>query len=152
YLEPGHITVTGPNPVVLGAGPGTDDALLQRIAHVIGEALPVEVTDDIDGAQWTKLLINHVNALPAITGLSVQEVVGDQALRRVMAASLRETLRVARRARVRFDPLLGIPGVILPLLAAAPLAIVERIPLELARRMGPVPNPASTLQSIRRGR
>ena len=52
------------------------------MATVLGGALPVEVTDDIRGAQWTKLLINHVNALPAITGLSVQEVVADDGLRR----------------------------------------------------------------------
>lgn len=151
YLEPGHITVTGPNPVVLGAGPGTDDALLQRIAHVIGEALPVEVTDDINGAQWTKLLINHVNALPAITGLSVQEVIADRALRRIMTASMRETVRVARRIGVRFGTVQGVSGSVLGLIGALPLALGAQFPHLLARRMGTVPNPGSTLQSIRRG-
>jgi 2-dehydropantoate 2-reductase len=151
YLEPGHVTVTGPNPVVIGAGPGTDGALLARLAGVIGEALPVEVTDDIVGAQWTKLLINHVNALPAITGLSVQEVVADRGLRRVMTASMRETVRVARGIGVRFGAVQGVSGGVLNLIGALPLALGEQFPRLLARRMGSVPNPGSTLQSIRRG-
>jgi 2-dehydropantoate 2-reductase len=151
YLEPGHITVTGPNPVVIGAGPGADHALLERLAGVIGEAMPVEVTDDIGGAQWTKLLINHVNALPAITGLSVQQVVADRSLRRIMTASMRETVRIARRIGVRFGTVQGVSGGVLNLLGALPLALGEQFPRLLARRMGTVPNPGSTLQSIRRG-
>lgn len=151
YLEPGHITVTGPNPVVLGAGPGTDRALLERIASVIGGALPVELTDDIGGAQWTKLLINHVNALPAITGMSVQEVIADPGLRRIMTASMRETVRVARRIGVRFGTVQGVSGAVLNLIGALPLALGAQFPRLLARRMGTVPNPGSTLQSIRRG-
>lgn len=151
YLEPGHVTVTGANPVVVGAGAGADAALLDRVAAVIGEALPVEVTDDIVGAQWTKLLINHVNALPAITGLSVQEVVADSRLRRIMTASMRETVRIARRIGVRFGKVQGVSGAVLGLVGTLPLALGEQFPRLLARRMGSVPNPGSTLQSIRRG-
>lgn len=151
YLEPGHVTVTGPNPVVIGAGPGADGALLERVAGVIGEAMPVEVTDDLTGAQWTKLLINHVNALPAITGLSVQEVVADAGLRRILTASMRETVRIARRIGVRFGTVQGVSGTVLDLIGILPLALGGRFPRLLARRMGSVPNPGSTLQSIRRG-
>ncbi|QNO38576.1 2-dehydropantoate 2-reductase [Protaetiibacter sp. SSC-01] len=151
YLEPGHVTVTGPNPTVIGAGPGADRALLESVAATIGEALPVEVTDDITGAQWTKLLINHVNALPAITGLSVQEVVAHAGLRRIMTASMRETVRVARRIGVRFGKVQGVSGAVIGLLGVLPLALGEQFPRLLARRMGSVPNPGSTLQSIRRG-
>ena len=68
YLEPGRVTVTAALPLIVGAGPGTSPELLERIVGVLRGALPIEVTDDIVGAQWTKLLINHVNALPAITG------------------------------------------------------------------------------------
>lgn len=151
YLEPGHVTVTGANPVVIGAGDGADSALLARVAAVVGEALPVEVTDDIVGAQWTKLLINHVNALPAITGMSVQEVVADARLRRILTASMRETVRVARGIGVRFGKVQGVSGAVLGLVGTLPLGLGEQFPRLLARRMGSVPNPGSTLQSIRRG-
>jgi 2-dehydropantoate 2-reductase len=151
YLEPGHVTITGPNPTILGAAPGTDPAVLDRVAAVLREALPIELTRDIEGAQWTKLLINHVNALPAITGMSVQEVVADPGLLRVMTASMRETVRIARRTGVRFAPVQGVSGRLLELVGALPLGIGAFFPRLLARRMGSVPNPGSTLQSIRRG-
>lgn len=151
FLEAGHVTVTGPNPMVVGAGPSADRALLDRVVAVLREALPIEVTPDIEGAQWTKLLINHVNALPAITGLSVQEVVADRGLLRVMTASMRETVRIARRTGARFARVQGVSGRVLELVGVLPLALGSFFPRLLARRMGSVPNPGSTLQSIRRG-
>ncbi|HEY4224963.1 MAG TPA: 2-dehydropantoate 2-reductase [Pseudolysinimonas sp.] len=151
YLEPGRVTVTAALPLIVGAGPGTSRELLDRIVAVLREAMPIEVTPDITGAQWTKLLINHVNALPAITGLSVQDVIATPGLRRIMTASMRETVRVARRLGIRFGTVQGVTGRVLSLLGSAPLAIGAWFPKLLASRMGPVPNPGSTLQSIRRG-
>jgi 2-dehydropantoate 2-reductase len=151
YLEPGHVTVTGANPVIVGAAAGTDPALFSQIADVLRDAMPIEVTPDIVGAQWTKLLINHVNALPAITGMSVQQVVADRGLRRAMTASMRETVRIARRAGVRFARVQGVSGRVLDLVGTLPLGVGGLFPRLLARRMGSVPNPGSTLQSIRRG-
>jgi 2-dehydropantoate 2-reductase len=152
YVSPGVVTVTGPNPLIVGAGPGCSPELLERVAAALRDALPIEVTPDIEGAQWTKLLINHVNALPAITGLSVQEVVADRGLLRVMTASMRETVRLARKLGVRFGTVQGVSGGILNLIGAAPLWAGAAFPRLLARRMGEVPNPGSTLQSLRRGR
>ena len=152
YLSPGRVTVTAALPLIVGAGPRADAAVLERVAGVLRGALPVEVTPDIEGAQWTKLLINHVNALPAITGLSVQQVVAHPGLLRIMTASMRETVRIARRLGVRFGTVQGVSGRILNLIGVAPLWIGAAFPRLLARRMGSVPNPGSTLQSIRRGR
>jgi 2-dehydropantoate 2-reductase len=145
------VTVTAALPLIVGAGPGTSPELLERIAEVLRGALPVEVTDDITGAQWTKLLINHVNALPAITGLSVQEVIANPGLRKVMTASMRETVRVARQLGVRFGRVQGVNGRVLGAIGSAPLAFGAWFPRVLGSRMGSVPNPGSTLQSIRRG-
>ena len=151
YLEPGRVTVTAPLPLIVGAAPGTDDTVLGAIAEVMRGALPVEVTSDILGAQWTKLLINHVNALPAITGLSVQQVIADSRLRHVMTASMRETVRVARQLGIRFGTVQGINGRVVGAIGSAPLALGAWFPMMLRSRMGSVPNPGSTLQSIKRG-
>jgi 2-dehydropantoate 2-reductase len=151
YVEPGHVLVTGENPLVIGAPDSTPPEVLDRVVSVLGSALPVEATGDIRGAQWTKLLINHVNALPAITGMSVQEVVADDGLRDVMTASMRESVRVARASGVRFGSMQGVPGRVLELIGVLPLWAGAAFPRLLARRMGSVPNPGSTLQSIRRG-
>lgn len=151
YLSPGRITVTAALPLVVGAADGTPRPVLEAVADVLQPALPIEIVESLEGAQWTKLLVNHVNALPAITGLSVQEVVAHPGLRRVLAASLRETVRLATRLGIRFTGLQGIPGWVLPWLGRVPLAVTAIFPRLLARRMGDVPNPGSTLQSIRRG-
>ena len=151
YLSPGHITATAALPLVIGPTPDCPPEVRERVVGLLREALPVEVVDSLEGAQWTKLLVNHVNALPAITGLSVQQTVADLALRRVLAGSLRETVRIANRIGIRFTGLQGIPGWILPWLGRGPLALAAALPRLLARRMGEVPNPGSTLQSLRRG-
>jgi len=151
YLEPGRVTVTAALPLIVGAALGTPDEVFERIAGVLEGAIPIEVTHDIVGAQWTKLLINHVNALPAITGLSVQQVIADPGLRKVMTASMRETVRVARRLGVRFGKVQGVNGRVLGAIGSAPLAFGAWFPKTLGSRMGSVPNPGSTLQSIRRG-
>lgn len=151
YLSPGRITVTAALPIAIGGAPGTPVEVVDAVAEVLRGALPVEVIADLEGAQWTKLLINHVNALPAITGLSVQQTVADARLRRVLAASLRETVRLANAIGIRFASLQGLPGWALPWLGRGSLWLAGRLPVVLARRMGEVPNPASTLQSIRRG-
>lgn len=156
YLAPGRITVTATAPVILGADPrDPDPSALDLAATVLARALPTEVVDDLLGAQWSKLLVNHVNALPALTGLSVQETVADPALRRIVAASLHETALLARAAGQRFAvvPALASQGVdaeMIRLLGTSPDA-AEALPLRLAAGMGSVPNPGSTLQSIRRG-
>ncbi|WP_395640238.1 ketopantoate reductase family protein [Pseudolysinimonas sp.] len=151
YLSPGRITVTAALPLVIGAADGTPTDVRDHVVGLMREALPVEVVESLEGAQWTKLLVNHVNALPAITGLSVQQTVADPALLRVLAGSLRETIRIANRIGIRFTGLQGIPGWILPWLGRGPLALTASLPRLLAGRMGDVPNPGSTLQSIRRG-
>lgn len=151
YLSPGRVTVTAPLPLVVGAAEGTPAAELDAVVGVLAAALPVERVADLAGAQWSKLLVNHVNALPAITGLSVQKVVADPGLRRVMTASMRETVRIAERLGIPFAGLQGVPGSALRLVGHAPLGVGALFPRMLARRMGDVPNPGSTLQSIRRG-
>jgi 2-dehydropantoate 2-reductase len=150
YLSPGRITVTAALPIAVGTATAPAE-VLDRVVDVLREALPVEVLPDLEGAMWTKLLINHVNALPAITDLSVQQTVADPRLRHILAASLRETVRLANAIGARFATLQGLPGWALPWLGRGPLWLAARLPVLLARRMGAVPNPASTLQSIRRG-
>ncbi|MET0303753.1 MAG: 2-dehydropantoate 2-reductase [Microbacteriaceae bacterium] len=152
YLSPGRVTVTAGLPTILGADPAHPDAAaLSAAADALSGVMPIEVVPDFEGAQWTKLLINHVNAMPAITGWSVQQTIADPRLRRVITASMRETVRVARARGIRFGRVQGLGDAALGLVGRAPLAIGAFFPRLLAARMGSVPNPGSTLQSIRRG-
>lgn len=151
YLSPGQITVTARGRMYLGGEqPGSGHASTVA-SDVLGGVLPTEVLADFAGAQWTKLVINQVNALPAITGLSVQDVIAESHLRRVMTASMREAVRAGLASGVRFGSIQGLNHGLLRAFASAPYGIAQLLPRAMARRMGSVPNPGSTLQSIRRG-
>lgn len=148
YLEPGEVAVTTPGSTCLG---GADPAAARAARDVLGTVMPVTVTDNFAGAQWTKLVVNQINALPAITGTSAQDVIANRGLRRIMTRAMRENVRVGLAAGVRFAPLQGLSGPLLRGLALAPVALGQLVPLLMRRRMGAVPNPGSTLQSLRRG-
>lgn len=144
-LEPGTVTVTAANATIVGGPEG------ERFAALLGEVMPVEPTADLEGSQWTKLLINMVNAIPAIVGHSVQDVIADPGLRRVMVASMRECARVGLASGVRFQPMQGLSPRLVRLLAWAPHRVAQQVPLRIRARLGAVPNLGSTQQSIRRG-
>lgn len=152
-VGPGRITVTAGAPLVVGG----DARAIAIAAPLLAEALPAEVTvsPDIRGAQWTKLVINQVNALPAITGLSVQETVADDRLRAALGAAMAETVAVGAALGVSWQAIGPVDAAALRPLqtpGAAGAAAGEDLARMLARGMGDVPNPASMLQSIRRGR
>jgi len=148
YLSPGEVTVTTASPTFVGGDDAVATALVER---VLGAVMPVKHVGDFASAQWTKLVINQLNALPAVTGLSVQEVAAHRGLRLVLTRSMRESVRVAAASGVRFVTLGGLSAPVLAAFSRAPLWAAQALPRTMARRMGSTPNPGSTLQSIRRG-
>lgn len=152
YTAPGRITVTTGAPTWLGMIGAADNAgPAHAAASVLGDAIPVSVVDNFAGARWTKFIINQVNALPAITGLTVQAVIDDRRLRSIMVRSMKEAVRVALARGIRFETINGISHQLLWMLAHGPAAAGQLVPLRLRSYLGEVPNPGSTLQSIRRG-
>lgn len=150
YHGPGKVTVTAPGATYVGRDDGSDDAVAE-VAALLNEFMPAEVSENFTGAQWSKLIVNEVNALPAITGLSVQETIAHGGLRRVLTDSMREAVRIGRATGIRFGALAGLSDPMLRTFAAAPTLVGQVLPKLMARRMGRVPNPGSTLQSLRRG-
>lgn len=152
YLEPGVVTVTAPGVTVLATDTATRAELAAAVA-VLREAAPVSTAPDLVGAQWSKLVVNQLNAAAAITGLPAQQALASPAMRRVVALAMRETLRVGRAAEVRFGGIPGLtPGVLRMLDLLPPTLSGRLLAGRMVDRMGAVPNPGSTLQSIRRGR
>lgn len=152
FLAPGTITVTAAGPSYVGAGDGAVTQSVRRVAETLNAAMPTMAIDNFIGTQWTKLIVNQVNAMPAITGMSAQETIADRGLRRVITLSMREAARVGFASGVSFGTLKPLDNGLLRVFAAVPVWMGQVLPLLMARRMGDVPNQGSTLQSIRRGR
>lgn len=155
YLRPGEIAVTARGALFLGGGNDDADLPARYVARVLTDSLPetlhVNVLPNFAGAQWTKLVVNQINALPAITGLSAQDIVTDAPLLRILTASMQETVRVALATGVRFETIQGLSATRLRTFSVLPWRLAQRLPRGIVARMGSTPNPGSTLQSIRRG-
>lgn len=151
YTEPGVVRVTTTAASYLGRGDGPVDAECTRVAALLSSAVPVIAIGGFRGAQWTKLIVNMLNAVPAIVGRSVQDVVDDRHLRLVVAASMREAVRIGIARGVRFGALQGLGDRRLRLFARLPLWAGQVLPWFMRVRMGNVPNLGSTQQSVRRG-
>lgn len=151
YLSPGRVTVTTTANTYLGAGDAEPPDAAVAAARILDAAMPSIAVDNFTGCQWTKLMVNQVNAMPAITGLSAQQTLGHRALRPIITASLQEAVRVGIARGVRFGSIQGLDDRILRFVASAPRWAAQVVPLLMKRRMGATPNPGSTLQSIRRG-
>jgi len=103
FLEPGKVTYAMAGQLVIGKAFGTPDPqTLQKLAVTLGQAIPTHATTNISGAHWTKLIINENNALPAITGLSLQEVNTLPELRTLSVLLMKETLTVFRAAEIDY--------------------------------------------------
>jgi 2-dehydropantoate 2-reductase len=149
YLEPGSVSVTTTGSTYLGNdGHGLD---VEYAANILGTVMPVHATHNFEGAQWTKLMVNQINALPAITDLSVQQTITNRRLRLVLVRSMREAVAIALEKGVKFEKLQGLSHGILQTFRRMPPAVGQILPFVMKWRMGPTPNPGSTLQSIRRG-
>jgi 2-dehydropantoate 2-reductase len=150
-VEPGEITVTTAANTYVGSGGGEPDEDSRAVAAVLNAVMPTAAVRNFRGCQWTKLVVNQINAMPAITGLSVQETLADPALRAIVTASMREAVRTGVARGVRFGSIQGLSNGILRLFNRAPSSIAQLVPLLIKRRLGATPNPGSTLQSLRRG-
>lgn len=103
-LGPGHILsgVAGKH-TVIGELDGAATPRVQRIADVFhGAGLRTEVSDNILGTMWDKLLINvATGALSGITGLVYGELYAIPTLRETALAAVAEAMAVARASGVR---------------------------------------------------
>lgn len=151
YLAPGEIAVTTAGPTYLGTGEGAPDAAAITAAAVLDAVMPTTAISNFRGAQWTKLIVNQVNAMPAITGLSAQETLAHPILNPIITASMREAVRIGFALGVHYGNVQGLNNTLLRIFSETPLRLGSRLPKLMGRRMGDTPNPGSTLQSIRRG-
>lgn len=152
-LMPGEIQIVSLGSLVIGLPFGTEGALLEHVASVLRDALPTYLSDNIRGARWLKLLINVNNALPAVTGLTVQEVYADPFLRRLVIHLLREGLRVVKRSGIKLASLPEVSVGLIKVLGRLPVGVAAKIAAAKVRRTSSdFPILGSTLQSIKRGR
>jgi 2-dehydropantoate 2-reductase len=152
FLEPGQVTYSPAGTLVVGSPFGPITPSVRNVATVLSKAIPTRVSGNIRGAHWTKLIINENNALPAITGLSIQEVNAQPPLRKLSVLLMREAVDVMRKAGIGLGPLPGVPTRMLGPVLHMPTPVAAVLPRLLTRALGETPFLGSTLQSIKRAK
>jgi 2-dehydropantoate 2-reductase len=151
FLEPGRVVHTHKDRLLVGLPFNHNWKKLDNITTVLNKAIPVHITKDIYCAHWTKLIVNLNNAIPAITGLSVQEIGSHPKLRKLSYYVLKEGLDITTLARIKLCNLPGVPIVILKkIFNMSPIATM--VIGYMMKSIGTAPVLGSTLQSIKRGK
>lgn len=150
FLKPGQITYAHAGSLVIGEAFGRNGQRIKEIQARLNPAIQTELSDDIQGVHWTKLLVNNLgNGLEAMTGLSIKECMSYASLRKVGTLTLKEGYTVIEKAGFHLEPLPGIPAFALKLIIQSPLPVAAWM-LSLSTRS--LKTLSSTLQSLRRGR
>jgi 2-dehydropantoate 2-reductase len=137
--------------LVIGELDGVVTPRLRRLADRLGSSVPVEVTDNIWGRLWSKLIVNvQVNALCALTGLTTDEIAADPSLRGMSLTMASEAIGVASELGLTLDPALvwGDPDMPLDTPDAASKQAVE----QTFMNRWTAPTKPSMLQDVEKGR
>jgi 2-dehydropantoate 2-reductase len=107
---------------------------MRSLAQRIGQSpASLRLSDDMLGVAWGKLLINLNNAVNALSGRTLMEQLGQRDYRRVVAASMREGLRLLDRAGVE-PKKVGVVGPrMLPAVIGAPDWLFNSLFLKLQK-------------------
>ena len=93
----GHVRHHGGGQLVIGQSPHSDAVT----AAFAGAGVPVEISDNIEGVLWTKLIVNCAyNALSAITALPYGRLVRHDGVEQVLRDVVDECLAVAAKAGI----------------------------------------------------
>ena len=125
-----------------------DDAATAEQLSVPG--LKMRATDNIDGVQWGKLLVNLNNALNALSGLPLRQQLAQRAWRRLLADQIAEGLAAIRAEGIRPVSPTPVPSGWTPSLLRLPDTIFQ---VMLGRTMKIDPEARSSMaEDLQRGR
>lgn len=107
-LEPGAVRYNRQAFTMLGAVAEDMRSASKELVGLFQLVSPVFVTKEIEGAMWSKLVVNSLaNSLQALTGKSLKECADDAAVVAFGVAQLKESFGVVRAAGVK---LINMPG------------------------------------------
>ncbi|PKM84665.1 MAG: 2-dehydropantoate 2-reductase [Firmicutes bacterium HGW-Firmicutes-11] len=104
-LGPGHIRHAGSGKTILGELDGKVSKRMEEIAALFNQAgLETEVTENVTGLLWDKLLVNvGINALTAILGVTNGKLVETRESESLLEQAVEEGKKVAEARGVRLN-------------------------------------------------
>ena len=111
--EPGRVVRTDSNTLGFKVGEldGSDSERAHNLASIMNHVENTEVTTDLMGSRWSKLVTNSMNnAIAGLTGMGTAEVRTASEPRRVSIHLGAETVKVARALGYKLQPVMGLPA------------------------------------------
>lgn len=107
-LEPGVYERTSNGGFTLGRIDGVDDPRLGQLALVLEPIGPVNVTQNLAGARWSKLAINcAISTLGTLAGERLGALMVQRHVRRLALEIMTEVVTIARAEKVRLEKVSG---------------------------------------------
>lgn len=107
-IEPGVFDRTSAGGFVLGGIADADPAAVRRLAALLECVGPVDVSDNLAGARWSKLAINcAISSLGTLNGSTLGKTMRSRMARRLALEIMTEVVRVAQRAGVTLQKVSG---------------------------------------------
>lgn len=107
-LSPGRYERTSSGGFTVGRLDGQYDERLEQLAIVLESVGPVEITDNLRGARWSKLAINcAITSLGAIGGERLGTLLTHRFVRRLALEIMSEVVEIARAEDVRLQKVSG---------------------------------------------
>ena len=153
FLEPGKVWYNplGKISMLIGEPFGAKGNRLQSLSTLLNKAVSTDISENIRGAHWTKLMWNLQTAVPAITGLSYQESYKYPRVRELSVKLVKEGLKVINKAGIKTEDVPGFPLKPLKTMARMPLPNASLLLKRKVESLSKIPVLGSTLQSIKRG-
>jgi 2-dehydropantoate 2-reductase len=155
FLEPGkalYSKLLSRTALLIGEPFGAKGNRLQSLSTLFNKALPTDISEDIRGAHWTKLLWNLLTAVPAVTGLSYQEGKHYPQIRELNINLMKEGLEVIKLAGIKTALVPGFTLSFIETIAKMPLSEASSMMKNAIESGGEQHTLGSILQSIKRGK
>ncbi|MFA5078117.1 MAG: ketopantoate reductase family protein [Dehalococcoidia bacterium] len=112
---PGQLMQTTDGGFIIGQWPTGKSKIVEDTAALLSKAFTTEVSDNIIGDRWTKLLITvSLTGVGTTAGLTYGGVIENETARKVALTVITETYDVGIKAGVKFADLMGVsPSVVL---------------------------------------
>ncbi|MBQ8029378.1 MAG: ketopantoate reductase family protein [Clostridia bacterium] len=147
------VTMTSLGEYYVGMLDGRKTATLEKFAEMLSHVVPAQITMDIKGRQYSKLIINScINAVAGITGKTLGNIMDDPRAGKLFLAIAREGMYVAKAMGIKV-PKYGklLEYRMLMLMNNAPYNAICRFVVKLVAKLKYADVKPSTLQSIEAG-
>jgi 2-dehydropantoate 2-reductase len=151
-LGAGRLRQTADGGSIVGRWPRGRSDVVRDVAELLNQAFPTEVSDNIIGHIWNKLLINvSMTGTGYISGYTFGKVLDDELALRVALTLLVEAYSVGEAWGIDFGEMMGVhPSAIVELIKSDYSSAVEVIRGAFSGNRDTVPSPLQDLEKGRR--